>query len=728
MTDELIGKTIGGYEILTRIGEGGMASVYLAKQTSMNRQVALKVLPKQFAKDDTYIQRFEREVTIVSKLEHRSIIPVYDYGEHDGQPYIAMRYMPSGSVDDLLTTRGPLDTDEILQIVQQVAPALDYAHSREVLHRDLKPSNILMDDDKGAYITDFGIARVLGEQGAGITTHGVVGTPSYMSPEQAQGRELDGRSDVYSLGVMVFEMATGRRPFESETPYSIAVMQVTQQPPEPRSLNPNITPAMQKVILKSLNKGKDDRYKNATELYENLKLSIEKPHLFSDTEPNKSQIVLEAPSPATTLPPPMMHTPSSGASRPIVAPPAEQRSKIKSQRTQNPLLSALIGGTIGCGMLGILLAMGVFAFSFFLPEDVTPSVVDTLLSETPPTESSPLPTLDGTSQAALVQLEDRQATREASGEITSAFSETVPTITPTVSSIAPIGVVGTPDLLPVYGLLDGQLIYADMRGEEQRFFEIIRLDLDTWREVILTDEPNANNSYPIASPDGEWIVYQSDRDGDFEIYVSNTVGGELQRITANSYLDRLASWSPDGEWIVYSSDRRGDGALDLMRVRFNGGEVVGEEEVILSNGNYNSHPRYSPDGNSIIFTTGADPRDARTWEIASIDLDSRDVTQLTNNNVRDASAIFSNDGEQIVYITFTEKQNAIAMMDANGSNQRIVYDSEGSDWAASFSPDDNYLIFTSDVSDSDQLYLMTPNGDNVQQITNTGGLYASWIP
>ena len=263
MTDELIGKVVDGYEIQGIIGQGGMATVYRAQQVSMKRVVAMKVLPQQFVTDDTYMQRFSREVEIVSKLEHRNIVPVYDYGQHNGQPYIVMRYMSGGSVDDMLAD-GPLDVEKSLNIIQQIAPALDYAHSKDILHRDLKPSNILLDDDGGAYLTDFGIARILGQQpGSTITTQGVVGTPSYMSPEQAQGHELDGRSDVYALGVTLFEMTTGRRPFISDTPYSIAVMQVTTPPPSPRDYNPSIPMQVEQVILKALKKRADERYASA---------------------------------------------------------------------------------------------------------------------------------------------------------------------------------------------------------------------------------------------------------------------------------------------------------------------------------------------------------------------------------------------------------------------------------------------------------------------------------
>ncbi|HEX2622296.1 MAG TPA: serine/threonine-protein kinase, partial [Phototrophicaceae bacterium] len=281
MVDELIGKQFGGYEVLSRIGRGGMATVFLAIQTSMNRQVAIKVLPRDQMKDDSYLQRFEREVNVVARLEHRNIVPVYDHGTFDGQPYIVMRYMNAGSIDDVLR-QGPLSPEKFLNIIEQIAPALDYAHSKNVLHRDLKPGNVLMDDDGGAYITDFGIARILGTEGQGstITTQGVVGTPSYMSPEQAQGQPLDGRSDVYSLGVMLFEMATGRRPFQSDTPYSIAVMQVTTPPPPPRSINPKLTTAVESVIYKTMKKKAEERYQTASLMAESLRLAVERPTDF----------------------------------------------------------------------------------------------------------------------------------------------------------------------------------------------------------------------------------------------------------------------------------------------------------------------------------------------------------------------------------------------------------------------------------------------------------------
>lgn len=262
MDQQLIGQIINNsYEILGELARGGMATVYRAHQLSMQRDVAIKVLPREFLHQPTFRERFKQEAAIAARLEHRAIVPVYDYGEWEGIPYIVMRLMEGRSVDNLLLN-GPLSLEQTQQIIRQVASALDYAHGQGVLHRDLKPSNILLDRSGDAYITDFGIARIMSSNQQ-LTSTGVVGTPAYMSPEQAQGHELDGRSDIYALGIVIFEMLTARRPFEADTPYSVAVMQVTKAPPSPRHYNPAIDLGVEAVILKALSKDPSQRYPTA---------------------------------------------------------------------------------------------------------------------------------------------------------------------------------------------------------------------------------------------------------------------------------------------------------------------------------------------------------------------------------------------------------------------------------------------------------------------------------
>ncbi|MEO0563313.1 MAG: protein kinase, partial [Chloroflexota bacterium] len=388
--DNLIGTTVNGYEIVGTVGRGGMATVYKAHQISMNRTVALKVLPRQFVDDTTYIQRFKREVDIVSRLEHRAIVPVYDYGEHERQPYIVMRYMPAGSVDGLLT-KGAVPMEQIIKLLEQVAPALDYAHTKNVLHRDLKPSNVLMDDGGGAYLTDFGIARILGEASGGtITTQGVVGTPAYMSPEQAQGRPLDGRSDVYALGVMLFEMATGRRPFHSETPYGVAVMQVTTPPPSPRALNPALPPAVESVIFRSMAKDPDERFQSAVGLVDALDSAWNAPpDSVKETVKRSTNTLPSATVPSAAHSPP----PSSavGAPAPYGYHAAESRvgprqsawmppvdaPRKRRRRGMGAWASLLVGGLIGCALLTALLGAGLYWFA--------PGVLGDLLTPAVPT-------------------------------------------------------------------------------------------------------------------------------------------------------------------------------------------------------------------------------------------------------------------------------------------------------------------------------------------------------
>ncbi len=403
MADELISKRIGNYEILDIVGRGGMATVYRARQLTMDRIVALKVLPRQFINDDTYLQRFNREVEIVARLEHRSIVPVHDFGDFNGQPYIVMRYMSGGSVDDLLA-RGPLDSDVYLSVIEQIAPALDYAHSKQVLHRDLKPSNVLMDDDGGAYLTDFGIARILGEGHAPtITTQGVVGTPSYMSPEQAQGLPLDARSDVYALGVMLFEMATGQRPFQSDTPYSIAVLQVTAPPPAPRSLNQNIPLPVEQVILRALKKKPDERYTGAVALAEALRraamplaVSVHdtQPGIPRPTKPNPvPQPTAPLPQPIAAAPP--VYAPPAYTPPPLARPAARRRPL---RRQGGLLMSAAVGGLIGCGLLTLIVVIAALVIGSLQAADAANSSAPSDL--TVYTGDSVIPTLDPTSEAA----------------------------------------------------------------------------------------------------------------------------------------------------------------------------------------------------------------------------------------------------------------------------------------------------------------------------------------
>jgi serine/threonine-protein kinase len=226
-------QTIGRYEIQQELGEGGMAVVYLAYDPNFERRVVVKVIKREFSAHPEFRARFSREARLIAKLEHEAIVPVYDFGEHDGQPFIVMRCMTGGTLTDRLAN-GPLSLPDAAGIVARIADALDHAHSRGIVHRDLKPANILFDERGKAYLSDFGIAKSA-EATTKLTGTAIIGTPAYMSPEQVQAiAELDRRSDVYSLGVMVFELLTGDVPFKARDAMGLIFAHVNSPVPDIR--------------------------------------------------------------------------------------------------------------------------------------------------------------------------------------------------------------------------------------------------------------------------------------------------------------------------------------------------------------------------------------------------------------------------------------------------------------------------------------------------------------
>ncbi len=258
-------QQIGRYEIMRELGQGGMATVYLAFDSLFERQVAIKVLPRQFTEDPRSLQRFEQEAKTVAALEDAAIVPVYDFGEDKGWPYLVMRYMSGGTLGDRIEEGRPLALQEVSRILDRLAPALDKAHKKGIIHRDLKPDNVLFDEEGRPYLADFGIAQ-LAETTRTVTLRG---TPAYMSPEQAEGeKDPDGRSDIYSLGVMLFEMLTGRQPYVAKTPTKQILMHILQPVPDVLEANPDLPPQTQAVIDRVMAKDREERYQTAVALAE----------------------------------------------------------------------------------------------------------------------------------------------------------------------------------------------------------------------------------------------------------------------------------------------------------------------------------------------------------------------------------------------------------------------------------------------------------------------------
>ncbi len=319
MSEDLIGRSLGSYQIVEKLGLGGMATVYKAYQPSMDRYVAIKVLPRHFAHDPTFTGRFEQEARVIAKLENARILPVYDFGEDDGTTYIVMRYLNAGTLSQRLAN-GPMPLNEVARILSQIAEALDYAHKQGVIHRDIKPSNILLDESGDAYLTDFGISK-LTESSAGFTGSGIVGTPTYISPEQGLGQPLDGRTDIYSLGVVLYQMITADVPFHAETPMGIVIKHINEPMPPPHVLQPDLPGNVEAVVLKALAKRREVRYDSAGEMAMALREAVANPGAPVDgIDEGPATIDLAAPPPLIA-PEPTLGTAVSSPTESV--PPAE---------------------------------------------------------------------------------------------------------------------------------------------------------------------------------------------------------------------------------------------------------------------------------------------------------------------------------------------------------------------------------------------------------------------
>ncbi len=350
----------GRYELIEKIGEGGMAVVYKAKDRLLNRYVAIKILRPEFTQDEQFLDSFKRESQAAAGLQHPNIVSIYDVGRTGNINFIVMELVDGRPLSDFIKENGHLDYKTTIDIAKQVASALAIAHKHQIIHRDVKPHNIMITSDGVAKLTDFGIARAVSKATMVADTSKIIGSVHYFSPEQARGAYVDERSDIYSLGIVMFEMLTGRVPFDGETPVEVALKHINEDVPSPAKLVPGIPPALDKVVLKATDKYQTERYKSADEMLEALKnvefvTQMVGDRVFAGETDNK-------PRRDESLVAPVMSSRRDDREQEMVIAPANPRKPKAKSDDKNKKKRAIIIGVAAAAILalfGILYVSGI---------------------------------------------------------------------------------------------------------------------------------------------------------------------------------------------------------------------------------------------------------------------------------------------------------------------------------------------------------------------------------
>lgn len=370
---ELIGKILAGrYEIIQVVGKGGMATVYKARDNLLNRYVAVKVLKDEYSKDEVFVKRFRTEAQSAASLIHPNIVSVFDVGEDKGISYIVMELLESKTLKDYIEEKGPLSSELTLKIAAQIASALEAAHKAHIVHRDIKPQNIILNQNLVAKVTDFGIAKVTNTTSATITSFGkTMGSVHYFSPEHAKGGYTDAKSDLYSLGVVMYEMATGKLPFDAESPVSVALKHIQEDPIPPIEVNPMVSRGLNDIILKAMEKSTARRYQTASEMLTDISIALSKPkdgiaqRVSSSVQAGETQVIPTLTDEDIQNSVPNIRTRQSTGTRSAYVPPKpikEEASDVedldKKDKNKNKKKTVIIA----CSIVAILIVGLVFGY------------------------------------------------------------------------------------------------------------------------------------------------------------------------------------------------------------------------------------------------------------------------------------------------------------------------------------------------------------------------------
>jgi serine/threonine protein kinase len=712
---------LGKYRILAEIGKGGFATVYRALDTTLDREVALKLLDPLLMRDATWVGRFHREARAVARLKHPHIVTIHEIAEAEGRLYIAMELVGGPSLAQRIAERGRLSWDETLVILGQVADALDYAHGQGVLHRDLKPGNILLDPQRGPILTDFGFARLVGESSMSVSVSGgVVGTPAYIAPEVWDGEEPTAATDLYALGCIAYEMLTGEVLFSGKTPSVVMRKHLMDGPQWPDAAHwpEGVPPGVRDILAHVLAKDSTARYASAHEFVAALAASS-----------------LPAPVPRAPEPVPAREPSVAGVEQVAAyAPPRPEAA-----RRRWPILAGAMAGL--AALLVVIWALtrpaSLPAVAYptpTVPSTATAPTVAQVVATTPTREptSSPAPTATPTSPPPTLTTRPTPTARPTETATPVPPTSTLtPMETPTETATAtpaPAFTVkegsavnvrsGPGTVYPVIGALQpGETRLVTGRNESADWWQFDYAGQKGWVSNLVVMANTSALSVAVKSTPlpPRRILFQSERDGNWEIYSMNADGSEQIRLTKNDAVDRVPAWSPDGERIAFTSNR--DDNYEVYIMRADGSNVV----RLTNNSAWDDVPDWSPDGRQIAFTSTRDGNE----EIYVMNVDGSNQIRLTNNPAHDYGPTWSPDGRYIAFHSDRSGRFEIYVMKADGSEQRNLTNKTG-DWMPAWSPDGRRIAFVSNRDGNMEIYVMNADGSGQTRLTVTSAW--EWHP
>lgn len=710
-TDPFDGAVFGQYLLREQIGTGGMGVVYLADQPALKRKVAIKVLHNTNATDPQYGERFAREAQMAAALEHPHIVPVYDHGTTpEGVRYVVMRLLTGGALGQRLEQMKKREVlpslTECSRLLRQMATALDYAHGRGLIHRDIKPNNIMFDEQGNAYLVDFGIARMNNQQTtASMTQTGaMVGTPAYMPPELWRGQDWTTASDQYSLGVVLYEMISGRPPFESNTLYGLISQHLNDLPASLPELRPDTPSQLTPVLERALSKDPGERYPNVTAFADAFEQAIRDAGM-QDAQTTgffTMPVGWGSHTPAGTLFTPRL-TPS--------APPAPRRTGL----WLGIAAAMLVGVMVLAALLLSANARSSELQSTLVALEATQAANPALLTGDQLTATAvTCATVLGTPGGWKGQIAFESSRNGASNlYLMNADGTGITRLTDTTAD----------DTNPVWSPDGLSLAFLSTRnGAEEIYLLTAEAGAPDSFSLRRLTESEAEEAAPSWSPDGQQLVFASQQGGNWDIYVVNVDGSNLRRLTDDPAADTEPVWSPDGTRIAFASERDGNGEIYVMDA--GGSNLRRLTDTAANDGN---SLVWSPEGSSIAYVA-VEPDG--NWEINTVGLEPDAKPQPFSGRAGDEwLPQWSPDGRTLAYIWQTDNVDLLAAS-ADRSHLRNITAASSDDWTFTWSPDSAYLAYETDRNGDWEIYASDACGGDLRRLTNNSAddLFPAWRP